>query len=76
MGVWVRIPLVHPEAMDPEVTHPKEVPAQSTEHKEDWAADDSGGGKPGMNGSNPRVGVEDPWETWNTVRMLCEHKTG
>lgn len=22
------------------------------------------------------VVVEDPWETWNTVRMMCDHKTG
>lgn len=73
MGVWVRIPLVHPEALDPEVTAP--MPAVQSDGS--GGAGRSGGGGGGGGGECDGNGaVEETWETWNTMRMLCEHKTG
>lgn len=100
MAVWLRIPLVHPEAMDPELngdsssssskvsvkdigidastTDPalnggsssKDAPAEAAvSGGQEQAA--AGGGK----SVGARVEVEDPWETWNAIRVMCEHKS-
>lgn len=101
MGVWLRIPLVHPEAMDPDYNGDRSSTSSSTSTAssnasvEDVAVDvgaangsskdaPSAGaevsGRPenaaaGVGKSaGARAGVEDPWETWNAVRVLCEHK--
>lgn len=79
MAVWLRIPLVHPEALEPALgnndfvdfgggTVPKGEVAQCQVVVQDGAK--------GKSGDKPEVcDVEDPWETWNTVRVLCEHKS-
>lgn len=123
MGMWLRIPLVHPEAMDPclntngftglnglhieEVSSTNGTPFDSTtdstdSREEEGTRDDracststnspgikynideestvargegEGGGSKGTGGGEGMVVVEDPWETWNAVRVLCEHKS-
>lgn len=74
MGVWLRIPLVHPEAMDPELMTPR-PPVGSDDGSVPVTSDD-GGAKGLKETEGEAIVVEDPWETWNTMRMLCEHKTG
>lgn len=97
MAVWLRIPLVHPEAMDPERNVNRDVAsndAKSTtitksEDKEQKPVEGGGkgeaavesdgkeapGGVAGGEGGEKGTVVEDPWETWNNIRVLCEHKT-
>lgn len=126
MGIWLRIPLVHPEAMDPDLNttsieqQNEETRAPSStlsrvldsdiwtrtysdnvdnlahtvakvnvdcsdvnmegckgDQNGETAASDIAVRKGGeLGGGGGGIRVEDPWETWNTVRMLCEHKTG
>lgn len=100
MAVWLRIPLVHPEAMDPALDGVRRGTADGTVGTADPSgpAGEAGEGAPGKadgdvaganaGGNGPaagrpgggegrggRAGVEDPWETWNTVRVMCEHKS-
>lgn len=85
MGMWLRIPLEHPEAMDPERRRRGSTADSSrTDNGDtvggpidgagDEAAVKSDGEEP-VGGIGPEAEVEDPWETWNTVRVLCEHKS-
>lgn len=99
MAVWLRIPLVHPEAMDPERNVNRDVASvdlkittitknANTEQKPvegggDGEATVESHGKEspgdvgvggGEDGAKETV-VEDPWETWNSIRVLCEHKS-
>lgn len=135
MGIWLRIPLVHPEALDPELNSnrngtPEEYrqtgqdsstvlgrggeviqaekldrgkPDKLPHHTEDptvtvakigssnnvategYVVDKEIGVavKQGCGEAEGRattgmgdVVIEDPWETWNTIRMMCDHKTG
>lgn len=78
MGVWLRIPLVHPEAMDTDAglsgddkVKDSDVEAESDGkiiEAKDNEQESAGDGSTGAN-------VEDPWETWNAIRVLCEHKS-
>lgn len=120
MGIWLRIPLVHPEAMDPDVNRntqggaslmspnskgddqyensdmsklartlddicctPGNIVESSVLGNADGNLGINGNVVAGQGGAKERLeegecapAVEDPWETWNMVRMLCEHKTG
>lgn len=123
MAVWLRIPLVHPEAMDPALngtmgpslnggttgsgddsggisvddigatltgvkepggvgggnkegdTEVGSVGVANGEGGHDAAVKGDDGGQELAGGKGKRVEVEDPWETWNTVRVMCEHKS-
>lgn len=100
MAVWLRIPLVHPEAMDPETNgdnsnsssngSAKDIggdggatnPVPNGSNKDAPLGVDGAGGKEqagaaarARGGGGARAAVEDPWETWNAVRVLCEHKS-
>lgn len=103
MAVWLRIPLVHPEAMDPERNVNRDVDSVDTdittipknENSEETPVEGAGEGEaaveshgkesPGGVGVGGGAGggedeaegtvVEDPWETWNSIRVLCEHKS-
>lgn len=89
MGVWLRIPLVHPEAMDPFLNAGQDF---GKVVDGDGDGDDSGTAEEGVEGAKGEsvvevneqmsagvgregMSVEDPWETWNAVRVMCEHKS-
>lgn len=72
LAVWLRVPLVHPQALEP--------PLGNNDFMDfgpgTVAKGEVQGGPKGKRGDKPEVcSVEDPWETWNTVRILCEHKS-
>lgn len=104
MAVWLRIPLVHPEATDPALNGTLEPPLSSgggeggatsvsdidvgttnltlnaggsEAAKSSSEGSGEGGGQQASTGGVGRGGkvVEDPWETWNAVRVMCEHKS-
>lgn len=89
MGVWLRIPLIHPEALDPELKSRSSSVATGDEKLRETAAgedhvEDNGteaAKSVESNGHASKIdeaqgtGVEDPWQTWNAVRVLCEHKS-
>ncbi|CAM9392438.1 unnamed protein product, partial [Scytosiphon promiscuus] len=103
LAVWLRIPLVHPEAMDPALNGTMDPPLSGGEGgatsineidvgTTNLTLNAAGGGE-GANVSSERSGegggqqastggggqgkvvVEDPWETWNAMRVMCEHKS-
>ena len=99
MAVWLRIPLIHPEALEPDLGDSDgqdvgvdvlaaegdqgsqgQLAGDGDEHalgdeKGPDEDEDENGKRKGQGKEKGKVGgVEDPWETWNTVRVLCEHK--
>lgn len=78
MGVWLRIPLVHPEAMDVDagLGGDDEVKDSDVEAKSDGTlVEAKGNGQASEGDERTGASVEDPWETWNAIRVLCEHKS-
>lgn len=76
MGIWLRIPLVHPEAMDVDADIcDKKASDSSVEAKSDGEVVESNGKASSTGEEGTLASVEDPWETWNAIRVLCEHKS-
>lgn len=73
LAVWLRIPLVHPESLDPELNGTK---GSAINGKGGKNGGEEEGGDVGKASTGRGAGaVEDPWETWNAIRVMCEHKS-
>lgn len=70
---------MHPEAMDPELNGSKGSATNGTAStNNDGKSGGEGGGEGDVGKASTgggMVAVEDPWETWNTIRVMCEHKS-
>lgn len=73
MQFWVRVPLVARVAADEE----EEGDQEGREEEEGMEEDGEGGEDRPLRGSPPPSTAsasarEDPWDTWNRLRTLCE----
>ncbi|CAM9492940.1 unnamed protein product, partial [Ectocarpus sp. 12 AP-2014] len=73
LAVWLRIPLVHPESLDPELNGTKGSAINGKGGKSGGEEEGGDVGKASTGGGAGAVG--DPWETWNAIRVMCEHKS-